>query len=72
LQLRAERKAGEFLKNNDEIGKGKKSVKLKDLGIEENQSTRWQLEAKVSEKRFDEWIAEAKEKGSELTAAVRA
>jgi len=50
------RKAGEFLKNNDEIGKGKKSSKLADFGLDEHQSHRWQLEAKVSEDRFEKLL----------------
>ncbi len=66
--LRAERKAGEFLKNDNELGSGK-NPKLGFLGIDDHQSSRWQLVAKVSEKSFDEWIEEVKETGSELTAA---
>ena len=31
---------------------------MSDLGIDDNQASRWQLEAKVSEEMFEKWLGE--------------
>lgn len=69
IKLQAERKGGELLtemgeRGERDPGKGgdRKSpsqggrVKLADLGISFNQSSRWQLVAKLSEHDFQEWL----------------
>ena len=42
---------------------------MKDPGLTEKQSHRWQAVATVPEKKFEEHIAETKEKKKELTTA---
>lgn len=61
LKLRAERKAGGFLLEDPEIGKGK-SPKLGDLGINFNESSRWQRIASIPEDTFEEYITKAPER----------
>lgn len=76
IKLRAERRAGEMLKDNSDIKPGgdRKSslhnvrMKLKDLGISEVQSHRWQLEAEIPEEQFEQHIIETKSRGEELTS----
>lgn len=75
IKLRAERKAGELLKEmGPQHGGDRKSKSkshdgtLKKLGINKNQSARWQQEAAVSEKEFERHVAEVKTKGKELTS----
>ena len=78
IKIRAERKAGEILAAMP--GKGKqggdrKSTTtmgvdtLKELGITDNQSSRWQAEATVPDKEFEEHVKEITEAGKELTSA---
>jgi hypothetical protein len=74
LILRAERRAGELLtllvkrggdrKSNSHV----ESVKLSDLGIDHNQSARWQREAAVPDDVFEKYIAATKRAGKEITA----
>ena len=77
-QLRAERRAGEFL--IEEIphqgGRPEKQshhatvnnpVKLSDLGIQRDQSSRWQSIASISELKFEQHIDEKRRNGDELT-----
>ncbi len=81
IKLRAERRAGEMLKENPDIKPGgdRKSslhderMKLADLDISEAQSYRWQLEAEIPEERFEQFISETTAAAEELTsiAAVR-
>jgi hypothetical protein len=74
LKLRAERRAGELLADLRLRGGDRKSnrhddgLKLADLGIEENQSTRWQREAAVPEAIFEQYIAAANKLGQDITA----
>jgi len=75
VKLRAERQAGKLLsqmmlrggdrrsKNHDE------RLKLDDLGISRNQSTRWQMEARVPENVFRDHIRDTCAAGKELTSA---
>jgi N6-adenosine-specific RNA methylase IME4 len=83
IRLRAERKAGELLREmrlrgERDAGRGgnRKSqshsvtVKLPDLGVTKMQAFRWQEIAAVDEKIFDGYISEAKKKEShELTTS---
>lgn len=76
IKLRAERKAGELLAEM-EMPKGGRPAEnrshdgtsLDALGINKNQSSRWQEEATVDEEIFSEWICEVRGKGDELTQA---
>jgi hypothetical protein len=76
LKLRAERTAGEFLASLALRGGNRRSkahdepLKLAELGITRNQSTRWQKEAAVPEQLFCQFVKEAKESGREITAAA--
>ena len=67
IKLRAERRAGELLKEmagsdeRDSGGRGAiieshRGTQLKDLGVTRNQSARWQQEAGVPEDEFEEWL----------------
>lgn len=76
-QLRAERRAGEFLADGIQRGGDRKSklhdatlnnsVKLEDIGIEKTQSSRWQSIASIPEDKFEHFIAERRNDGKELT-----
>lgn len=86
IKLRAERRAGEMLKegaeNGDRQSRGgdRKSNNhderlisaptLKEVGITQNQSTRWQSIASIPEERFERIIEHTKESREELTQAV--
>lgn len=75
FKLRAERKAGELLAALNLYGGDRKSsshdaiLKLKDLGISKDQSSRWQREAAITEAQFDDFIRETNEAEKEITAA---
>jgi N6-adenosine-specific RNA methylase IME4 len=78
LQIRAERKAGEWLrdapkhpgKRTDLVASSNQVDKptLSDLGIEKTQSHRWQAIASLPNEEFEKHIAETKDKGEELTS----
>jgi ParB family chromosome partitioning protein len=79
VKLRAERKAGEMLAQMDD-SRGKNQHKRKDgdsvlppsldeLGIEKQQSSRWQREAAVDEDTFLEYIFACQAEGREVTQA---
>ena len=53
IKLRAERRAGQILTEHPEYGPGKKSVTGTDLGIDENQSRRWQELGRIDDEQFD-------------------
>jgi hypothetical protein len=68
IRLRAERKAGELLRKMEKRNgarDGKRAttmgVRLSDLGLTHNQSSRWQLIATVKEADFAKIIAECNE-----------
>jgi hypothetical protein len=75
VKLRAERKAGEFLRaiklrGGDHRSKGQRvRLKLEDLGISRQQSKRWQLVASVNEADFCDYLRCANELEHEVTAA---
>ena len=66
--LRAERRLGEMLRDNDGFGRGKKTVTVTEFGIDHNQSKRWQLEAEVPADDFEALISEVRAHGEELTS----
>lgn len=76
FQLKAERKAGEWLRENVNHDGGKPKL-LQDVtvsqslpeGVSRIESHRWQLEASVPEEVFNEWVDECQEKNKEITAA---
>lgn len=75
IKLRAERKAGKFLTNLSLRGGDRRSkthtatLKLEDLGINRDQSRRWQHLAAVPEKEFQNYLKSAQAEGRELTSA---
>jgi hypothetical protein len=75
VKLRAERQAGKLLGQMVLRGGDRRSknhhdrLKLDDLGISRNQSTRWQMQARVPESVFQEHIRETCQAGKELTSA---
>ena len=75
-KIHAERKAGEMLaeqgpkRGGDRKSKSKgHDVTLKDIGVTNKQSERWQAEASVPEEVFQAHVAEVREKGGEVTSA---
>jgi hypothetical protein len=75
VKLRAERQAGKLLAEMTLRGGDRRSknhnerLKLEDLGISRNQSTRWQMQARVPENVFREHIRLTCDAGKELTSA---
>jgi hypothetical protein len=76
LKLQAERLAGHFISELKLRGGDRKSsqsghhLKLKDLGIDKNQSARWQLEATVPEAQFREFVRQLHAAGEEISSAA--
>lgn len=74
LKLLAERRAGELLEELVAHGGNRRSsshdenLKLSDLGIDHNQSSRWRREAAVPEPVFEQYIAAANKLGQDITA----
>ena len=75
VKIRAERRCGEILATEIQHGGDRKSKSrfnrktLKDLGINKNQSHRWQTIAQLSEEEFEGHIAKTKDSNKELTSA---
>jgi len=75
IKLRAERRAGEMLKESDkavnqwDAGDIMSPPKLKEIGIEKHESSRWQKIANIPEEAFEKEIIEVKESKKELTQA---
>jgi site-specific DNA-methyltransferase (adenine-specific) len=71
LQLKANRKAGEWLKENVDRGNPNTQVNFTQLpdGIDKLESHRLQLEASVPEEKFDEWVDNCLSFGQEISAA---
>ncbi len=70
IKLRAERRAGELLEESLQHGGDPtlRDVRLRDIGISEVQSHRWQAEASVPEEDFERHVTEVKSSGGELTS----
>lgn len=78
ITVRAERRAGELLREQEKHKGGRPTEnwlhdatslpKLKELGIEKTQSSRWQQIAKIPDEKFDEYISVMKEADKELTS----
>ena len=75
VKLRAERQAGKLLsqmvlRGGDRRSKShRERLKLDDLGLTSNQSKRWQLQARVPEDIFREYVKQTREECRELTSA---
>jgi N6-adenosine-specific RNA methylase IME4 len=75
VKLRAERKAGELIAQLKLHGGDRRSndsddrVTLEELGISKDQSSRWQLIARLPEKAFERHILGVKESATELTTS---
>lgn len=75
LKIRAERKAGNFLRSlklrggNRRSNRHRAGLKLEYLGISSDQFRRWQRLASISEREFGAYIKTAKDHGRELTSA---
>lgn len=79
IKVRAERRAGEMLRESAERGErhhhGRvspdepKPTTLVDLGITANQSSRWQSLASMSEEHFETAVATAKDTAGQVTTA---
>lgn len=70
LKLRAERRAGELLASQVEMGRPKKvcpAGTLSDIGVSRKQSSNWQRIASLPEEEFEEYIAEAHEALSRIS-----
>lgn len=80
IKVRAERRAGEMLAamrergERDAGGRGRiesrPATQLADLGISKDQSSRWQKLAAISEDKFEQAVAAAKEVAGEVTTAA--
>jgi hypothetical protein len=76
LKLQAERLAGHFLAELKLRGGDRKSLqaaagmRLKDLGIDKNQSARWQLAATVPENVFRDFVRNFHTAGREISSAA--
>lgn len=80
IKLRAERKAGEMLKAMEKRDGGdamkarsqgatEVPPSLEELGINRDQSSRWQREASVDEGTFEEYLVSCRDEGREVTQA---
>jgi len=72
FQLKAERKAGDWLDKNVTHTGGNpqyQDVTVLPDGISKTESSRWQLEASLPEERFNEYIDESLAKGWEISAS---
>ena len=75
IKLRAERRGGEMLREMELRGGDRKSnshdgsLKLSDMDLNLNQSSRWQLEAALPEEKLDEYIATQTAAKEEITTA---
>ncbi len=76
IKIQAERRVGEFLAAMKLRGGDRKSkshresltVQLKDLGIDRNQSFRWQIEASISNEQFEEYCRNVERRGDEISS----
>lgn len=75
-KLRSERKAGELLAGMNLRGGDRKSncragsLKLSEIGISHNQSSRWQSLASLPPDDFESYVSSANESGKEITSTA--
>ena len=73
LKLQAERKLGmslaEMKLRGGDRKTGRDTVRLKDLGIDKNQSARWQQSASVPDSMFQNYLEATRTTGKELSSA---
>jgi len=81
IKVRAERRAGEIMRDMEKAKGGRPEITgstmlpvnstptLSDMGISKNESSRWQKLAAVSDEKFEEAVAAAKEVAGEVTTA---
>ena len=79
IKLRAERKAGEMLDRRESVqGRNRRSKQepdtmsgssLKELGVSEQQSSRWQRAFRVAEDDFQAYLLDCQKQGREVTQA---
>jgi len=78
IKIRAERRAGEILSEMDMHKGGRPKnhshdesgfPRLRDLGIDNNKSSRWQTISEIPEDAFEDYIQTTKSKDKELTSA---
>ena len=75
VKLRAERRLGGRLsemklRGGDRRSHRKGQVSLRELGIDKNQSARWQQEASVPDELFTDYLARARNHGQEISSAA--
>ena len=76
LKLQAERRAGQFLAElrlrggDRKSQRGRRGIRLRDLGIDKNQSARWQLAASVPEPIFRDFVCNLHAAGREISSAA--
>ena len=75
IKLRAERKLGGRLsemklRGGDRRSHRKGQVSLRELGIDKNQSARWQQEASVPDELFTDYLARTRTHGQEISSAA--
>ncbi|MFO0914376.1 MAG: hypothetical protein U0795_15555 [Pirellulales bacterium] len=76
IKLRAERAAGKTLADLKLRGGDRRSpnqtvrVKLENLGVSQNESTRWQQEASISDDQFEKFLEDHKIQRREITSAA--
>ena len=75
FQLKAERKAGDWLDKNVKHEGNKFGTESQDGtplpdGITKNESSNWQTEAKLPEEKFNDWIDNSLAKGHEISASA--
>lgn len=75
IKLRAERRMGQELRKLDGMGshggdrKSSPAVRLDAIGINKNQSSRWQRVASLADEEFEDYVADARARGGEITTA---
>jgi N6-adenosine-specific RNA methylase IME4 len=78
IKIRAERRAGEILSEMDKHKGGRPKnhshddngfPRLRDLGIDGNKSSRWQMISEIPEDSFEDYIKTTKSKEAELTSS---
>ena len=76
FQLKAERKAGDWLAVNVDHAGGNSQLYQDGTadplpeGISRNESSRWQLEASLPEEKFNDWVDDSLSSGKEITATA--